>query len=1077
MSKNAFLCIFNLFFGVILIPAFAQNSFVKFSITESGIYRITSSQAQQAGFVGLDEIAVFGYPGMLPQVLDSTQLKLQEIPALRDGENLFFFLEGPNQAYLTEQKTIHYEHHLYSDSLTYLLGRKNAPKRITEIPGSMDSADPNQIWYVIKSFKEEKTNLLNSGRSWYSDPIRQGQSLTVNFGITSTSNAPWILATRIMAQPTSVAQMRLFSSADLLTEINFNPIPNTTYGIKGREELIQLDFFPVNNRLSQIRYTYQGTGAGYLDYLSVAIPYQNSTLSEGVYYGEKEEAIQFAIGRKMWEISNFFSPIAYSSGNSAKGKKWVIFSPSTVKSIASFQPVSLDLNPQSSPELVIITSPQLQSVASKLRDHKISRGVQTEVVTTSQIFDAFGYGNRDVTAIRNFIAWRYHWGKQLKHVLILGKGTFDYKRKLGGRPNLVPIYTSRNSLDPLRTFSSDDYFALIEWGQGQWEESREGDEALQIGVGRVPAITFEEANSWVEKLIRYENASYSLPFNPTLNFLADDGDNSIHMRDAEVHARFLTKNHPFYKLEKLYLDRFEQEKTGNFQRSAGMRAALEKNLDSGTLILNYIGHGNETTLTAEEIFNVQDIENWAPQDQLALWMTATCEFGRHDSPFIRSAAEELLFAKGKGAMGLLSTGRPVFSSVNFTLNQAFIEEVFKKENHKYQTLGAIFKNTKNKSLNGSFNRNFSLLGDPSLNLAHAELGVKIEKIEDLQTGIEVDSVRPSQAIQLSGTVIDPISSAHIPNFSGEFQLELRDQPEVISTLGDENSPFEFEDENRILFKGKGEVKNGKFSGQIKAPVDLGEEFRKGNLRIIAWDSNNRMQATGFEQLNLGGPQTSQSSDLIGPEIQVSIARTRQTPFVSSSRQVELTADFYDLSGIYVSNQNSDQILRVQINQSPPIPISELFKSLEGGFQKGQVILVIKDLQEGLNQIQIAAWDNAGNKGELSFSIEVRGSETLRIIEHQVYPNPSSEKSTFLFRHNRPGENLLGILEVYSSTGQILFSESRRFVKAEEIIDNWHWIFFQSKTKYPGKGTYIYKLTLRSESDLTSDTASGKLLIQ
>ena len=123
MSKKAFLCIFILFFGVILVPAFAQNSFVKFSITESGIYRITSSQAQQAGFVGLDEIAVFGYPGMLPQVLDSTQLKLQEIPALRDGENLFFFLEGPNQAYLTEQKTIHYEHHLYSDSLTYLLVR------------------------------------------------------------------------------------------------------------------------------------------------------------------------------------------------------------------------------------------------------------------------------------------------------------------------------------------------------------------------------------------------------------------------------------------------------------------------------------------------------------------------------------------------------------------------------------------------------------------------------------------------------------------------------------------------------------------------------------------------------------------------------------------------------------------------------------------------------------------------------------------------------------------------------------------------------------------------------------------
>jgi len=59
-------------------------------------------------------------------------------------------------------------------------------------------------------------------------------------------------------------------------------------------------------------------------------------------------------------------------------------------------------------------------------------------------------GNPDLNAIRNFIAWHYQQGGELKNVLILGKGTFDYKEKLGGRPNLVPIYTSRNSLNPLK---------------------------------------------------------------------------------------------------------------------------------------------------------------------------------------------------------------------------------------------------------------------------------------------------------------------------------------------------------------------------------------------------------------------------------------------------------------------------------------------------------------------------------------------------------------------------------------------------------------------------------------------------
>ena len=49
--------------------------------------------------------------------------------------------------------------------------------------------------------------------------------------------------------------------------------------------------------------------------------------------------------------------------------------------------------------------------------------------------------------------------------------------------------------------------------------------------------------------------------------------------------------------------------------------------------------------------------------------------------------------------------------------------------------------------------------------------------------------------------------------------------------------------------------------------------------------------------------------------------------------------------------------------------------------------------------------------------------------------------------------------------------------AGEKIEGWNWNFFIGKTKYPAKGTYIYKLTLQSESSLEVDTISGKLVIQ
>ena len=135
------------------------------------------------------------------------------------------------------------------------------------------------------------------------------------------------------------------------------------------------------------------------------------------------------------------------------------------------------------------------------------------------------------------------------------------------------------------------------------------------------------------------------------------------------------------------------------------------------------------------------------------------------------------------------------------------------------------------------------------------------------------------------------------------------------------------------------------------------------------------------------------------------------------------------------------------------------------------------LVEGKNEIQVLAWDNFGNQGSFTFSIEVRNSTRLQVLSHQIFPNPATEKASLRFRHNRPKENLIAIWTVFSPTGQILFSEEKRFIQAPEIIEEWDWIFLQSNTKYPAKGTYIYKLTLRSESSSQVDSGSGKLVIQ
>ena len=107
-----------------------------------------------------------------------------------------------------------------------------------------------------------------------------------------------------------------------------------------------------------------------------------------------------------------------------------------------------------------------------------------------------------MTAIRDFIKHLYDKNPNtLKSILLLGKGSYDYKNRIQQNTNFVPTYESRNSLSPLATYSSDDYFAFLENDEGNWGESPVQNHTLDAGVGRLPVKTVEEAKNVVDKII------------------------------------------------------------------------------------------------------------------------------------------------------------------------------------------------------------------------------------------------------------------------------------------------------------------------------------------------------------------------------------------------------------------------------------------------------------------------------------------------------------------------------------------------------------------------------------------------
>jgi hypothetical protein len=231
-----------------------------------------------------------------------------------------------------------------------------------------------------------------------------------------------------MSQSLTASNLAVSMDDLVISNADFSPIPNSIYGIKGKETSIKENFRPSGNKVDRIRITFQFSdrnASGYFDYLGFGIPSSGIGIKAGIYSKSKKykSNIRPSQGLSVWEISDFFdpNPLDFSDGNLFEVKKIVVFDPEKSSLIQEIKPAKMTLrNLGAWPELLIISPAVFTSSAEKLRVHKLGRGVFAEVVYLEEIYDSFGYGNRDLNAIRNMIAWHFQYGKNLKNVLIFG---------------------------------------------------------------------------------------------------------------------------------------------------------------------------------------------------------------------------------------------------------------------------------------------------------------------------------------------------------------------------------------------------------------------------------------------------------------------------------------------------------------------------------------------------------------------------------------------------------------------------------------------------------------------------------
>ncbi|HMM11571.1 MAG TPA: type IX secretion system sortase PorU [Bacteroidales bacterium] len=1099
----------------------STGRWLKIAVVQSGVHRITPADIAAAGWnpaqIDPRRLALFGNGGMmLPERNSAFRYDdLTENPIVVTGEAdgsfdtgdvIYFFGQGTT-AWSYNQMTIRYDHRInyYSDTTYYFLTELSRPGlRIGTKPEA--TANPNTIADIFLDYglyENDLENLIHSGREWYGEYFnRQKDVLNMRFHFPNRIvQRPVMINTQLAVR--SLTETIAFSlelnGQTALAQQAFLPISAGAAAF-AREQAYNITMpLAQNDSLNFVmRYhAEQDNSKGWIDFLRVNAWRQLSYVPGMQLLFRNPEAVGFNVvaqyrisqttpGLWLWDVTNPIRPVAQmhnTDGNLLRFnvvgdsiREYVLFNPSDAFLVARIQPIpNQNLHSIQVADMIIVAPPQFRTHAEAMAAlHLQHDGMESVVACINEIYNEFGSGKPDVTALRDFIRMVYlRNSERLKYVLLFGDASFDYKNRIPNNTNLIPTYQSVQSIIETQSFVSDDYFGLMGSTEGQDMQG-----VLDLGIGRFPVSTQEEAGLMVEKNFRYLSAleSHRGPWQNYITFMADDGDGNLHMSQAETLAMRVDTAYQNFNIRKIYLDAFRRVAVPGGFRYPDATAALLKAINDGSLIVNYTGHGGVSGLTDEKVFSITEIEGLRNRDRMAFFITATCEFSRFDNPGLVSAGERLLLNPTGGAIALMTTTRLAFAHSNFNVNLRLYASLMTEGKSDINRLGDIIRLSKNPT--NSYIYNFVLLGNPALRLSYPEYRVEVISVN----GQSSDTLHAMSEVHIEGRIVLP-NGQLASGFNGVVQVLMFDKKTTYRTLGNDafSVPANFSLHDKMLFKGKATVKNGRFSIRYNLPRSISYNFGKPRISFFAADSAESLTAGGyFDNLVLGGTDPDITPDATGPDIVLSVNNTDFKDGGIVPENITITAHISDPQGIhFLGTEIGRDIVATHLmpdGTTSRSVLNTLFEPQLDNPAEGKLSINLTGLMQGSHRFTLRAWDLHNNSGEKTINFTVNPSETLAISNVVVWPNPLAEETRFVFSHNKPGQKLFTMLEIYDVLGNRVDQIQAEMKTPGTFSEPLRW----DARNLPGgrlpSGVYLWRLIVQPEDGL-SQTVSGRMILR
>lgn len=1099
----------------------ATGRWLKIAVVNSGVYRIVPEQLAAAGWnptqIDPRRLALFGNGGMmLPERNNSFRYDdLVENPVVVTGESdgsfdagdALYFYGQATTAWSYNQMSIRYDHRInfYSDTTYYFLtelgrpGMRMATKQQT-------SADPNTVADIFLDYalhENDLENLIHSGREWYGEYFtRQKDRLDIGFYFPNrVVQRPVMVNTQFAVR--SLTETTAFSielnGQTALAQQSFLPISSGAAAY-AREQAYSLSLASVQNdslRFSVRYHAAEDNSKGWINFLRVNAWRQLKYVPGRQLPFRNPEAVGFNVvaqyrisaatpGLWLWDLTNPLRPLAQqhdSQDNMIRFnvlgdsiREYLLFNPADAFSPPAIVAIpNQNLHAIQLADMIIVAPPQFKPQAETMAAlHLQNDGLESVVVNIKEVFNEFGSGKPDVTALRDFIRMVYtRSGDRLRYVLLFGDASYDYKNRIPHNTNIIPTYQSAQSIIETQSFVSDDYFGLMGSTEGLDMQG-----VLDIGIGRFPVSTPEEASLMVAKNVHYLSRLESQrgAWQNGITFMADDSDGNLHLSQAETLAADVDAAYKNFNIKKIYLDAYRRIAVPGGFRYPDASAALLKTINEGSLIVNYTGHGGVSGLTDEKVFSITEIEGLGNRDRLAFFITATCEFSRFDNPSLVSAGERLLLNPNGGAIALMTTTRLAFAHSNFSVNRRLYASLMTEGKGDINRLGDIIRLSKNPT--NSYIYNFVLLGNPALRLNYPEYGVEIATVN----GQVSDTLHAMSEVLLEGRVTQP-SGQLAGDFNGVVQVLLFDKKTTYRTLGNDamSVPTNFSLHDKLLFKGKATVKNGRFSIRFYLPRSISYNYGKPRISLFASDSSSGITAGGYyDNLVLGGTDPAINPDATGPDIQLTAADPNFRDGGVLPSDVAFFAHLTDPQGIhYLGTEIGRDIVATHLLPDGAVQkyvLNSLFEPETDNFASGSLRFQLNGLAQGSHRLTLRAWDLHNNSAEKTINFVVDPSENLTISNVQIKPNPVIDQAIFTFEFNKPGKKLLTSLEVFDLLGNRVSSQQHEMKPSGSLSEPLIWKASEAGNGRLPSGVYLWRLIVQPEEGLPQ-TVSGRMILK